>query len=124
MLQQEAASGGGAAREEEEEKQSGDGVASSSTLASTGVDVADVKLQSGSSGELVGLGQAAEQQEEEGDGGVVSPCPLPRINPCVTVRGNTLYVYGGLLEVGGEEGKACWSACPLAALVLIRPLRS
>lgn len=40
------------------------------------------------------------REEAEGiDAHVTAPRPLPRINPCLTVRGNTLYVYGGLLEV-------------------------
>lgn len=49
-----------------------------------------------------------EQGEEEEE---AAPCPLPRINPCLTVRGNTLYVYGGLLEVGDREFTLddCWS---------------
>lgn len=38
--------------------------------------------------------------ESKDSGEEAPPCPLPRINPCLTVRGNTLYVYGGLLEVG------------------------
>jgi hypothetical protein len=29
--------------------------------------------------------------------------PLPRIKPCLFVNGHTLYVYGGLLEVGDRE---------------------
>lgn len=29
--------------------------------------------------------------------------PLPRIKPCLFMNGNTLYVYGGLLEVGDRE---------------------
>ncbi|CAM9403618.1 unnamed protein product [Choristocarpus tenellus] len=38
-------------------------------------------------------------------------CPLPRINPCLAVRGNTLYVYGGMLEVGDREFTLddCWT---------------
>lgn len=43
-------------------------------------------------------GNDAEEQEEEEEQ-EATPCPLPRINPCLTVRGNTLYVFGGLLEV-------------------------
>lgn len=89
-LQQEE----GGLEEKEEGGKSGDGMGSS-----TAVDVADVKLKpaSSSSGEFIGVGQAGQ---EEGDGAVASPCPVPRINPCLTVRGNTLYVFGGLLEVG------------------------
>lgn len=89
-LQQEE----GGLEEKEEGGKSGDGMGSS-----TAVDVADVKLKSASSssGQLIGVGQAGQ---EEGDGAVAPPCPVPRINPCLTVRGNTLYVYGGLLEVG------------------------
>mmetsp|Transcript_15274 Transcript_15274/g.22488 ORF Transcript_15274/g.22488 Transcript_15274/m.22488 type:complete len:850 (+) Transcript_15274:146-2695(+) len=36
--------------------------------------------------------------------------PLPRINAALVVRGNTLYVYGGLLEVGDREVTLddCW----------------
>lgn len=43
-----------------------------------------------------------EAKGNDGDGAAeeeASPCPLPRINPCLTVRGNTLFVYGGILEV-------------------------
>jgi hypothetical protein len=29
--------------------------------------------------------------------------PLPRIKPALVVRNNTLYLYGGLLEVGSRE---------------------
>jgi hypothetical protein len=29
--------------------------------------------------------------------------PLPRIKAQIVVRGNTLYVYGGILEVGDRE---------------------
>lgn len=49
---------------------------------------------------LAGAGEARlKEGEGEGDVEEAAPCPLPRINPCLTVRGNTLYVYGGLLEV-------------------------
>lgn len=44
-------------------------------------------------------GNGAGEQEKEDEEEEAPPCPLPRINPCLTVRGNTLYVYGGLLEV-------------------------
>lgn len=48
----------------------------------------------------VPLGEVSvEAEKEAGDIEEASPCPLPRINPCLTVRANTLYVYGGLLEV-------------------------
>ena len=29
--------------------------------------------------------------------------PAPRINPCLMLRGNTLYVYGGVTELGDIE---------------------
>ncbi|KAH9129334.1 hypothetical protein AeMF1_000620 [Aphanomyces euteiches] len=37
--------------------------------------------------------------------------PLPRINPALIVRGNTFYVYGGVLEDGDREITLddCWS---------------
>jgi len=37
--------------------------------------------------------------------------PLPRINSQIVVRGSTLYVYGGILEVGDREVTLddCWS---------------
>jgi len=37
--------------------------------------------------------------------------PLPRINSAVVVHGHTLYIYGGLLEVGDREVTLddCWS---------------
>lgn len=37
--------------------------------------------------------------------------PCPRINPCLTLRGNTLYVYGGVVEVGDVEVTLddCWT---------------
>jgi N-acetylneuraminic acid mutarotase len=37
--------------------------------------------------------------------------PLPRINPGLTVRGNTIYVYGGLLEIKDREYTLddCWA---------------
>eukprot|EP00903_Cladosiphon_okamuranus_P016175 g14926.t1 len=92
-------------------------------LLASAVHTADVQVQlppasspqsPGSSGSL--------KVPEGGEGGVVDveaeveveeapPCPLPRINPCLTVRGNTLYVYGGLLEVGDREFTLddCWS---------------
>lgn len=37
--------------------------------------------------------------------------PLPRINSQIVVRGNTLYIYGGILEVGDREVTLddCWS---------------
>lgn len=34
---------------------------------------------------------------------VERPEPLPRIKPCLVVIGQTLYLYGGLLEVGDRE---------------------
>jgi len=42
---------------------------------------------------------------------VVRPAPLPRINPAAAVRGNALYVLGGVLEVGDREVTLddCWS---------------
>ena len=37
--------------------------------------------------------------------------PLPRINCAVAIKGNTLYIYGGLVEVGDREVTLddCWS---------------
>ena len=37
--------------------------------------------------------------------------PLPRINCATVIRGNTLYIYGGVLEVGDREVTLddCWS---------------
>lgn len=63
------------------------------------VEASDVQV------ELQGTTSIAAENDDNGDnkGGEEeqsSPCPLPRINPCLTVRGNTLYVYGGILEVG------------------------
>lgn len=77
------------------------------------VDTADVQLQlqPASSPQSAGPpGDLAAPESDEGAGAGAEeapPCPLPRINPCLTVRGNTLYVYGGLLEVcrRGERGK-------------------
>mmetsp|Transcript_16016 Transcript_16016/g.34847 ORF Transcript_16016/g.34847 Transcript_16016/m.34847 type:complete len:872 (-) Transcript_16016:57-2672(-) len=49
------------------------------------------------------------------DSGVPEPVaremPLPRIHAATAVRGSTLYVYGGLLEVGDREMTLddCWS---------------
>ena len=42
---------------------------------------------------------------------VARPAPLPRINSAAAVRGNTLYVLGGVLEVGDREVTLddCWS---------------
>jgi hypothetical protein len=42
---------------------------------------------------------------------VARETPLPRIHAAVVVRGSTLYVYGGLLEVGDREVTLddCWS---------------
>ena len=42
---------------------------------------------------------------------VARETPLPRIHASVVVRGSTLYVYGGLLEVGDREVTLddCWS---------------
>jgi hypothetical protein len=42
---------------------------------------------------------------------VAAAAPLPRINPALAVRGNTLYVYGGLLEVKDREYTLddCWA---------------
>lgn len=66
-------------------------------------------LSSGSAAEKETQGALGEEAAGRGANGVeeskdseeeAPPCPLPRINPCLTVRGNTLYVYGGLLEVG------------------------
>ncbi|OQR83764.1 hypothetical protein ACHHYP_14301 [Achlya hypogyna] len=52
---------------------------------------------------------AAEEQAAE----VTAPvrAPLPRINPALIVRGNTIYVYGGVLEDGDREITLddCWS---------------
>ncbi|CAM9106705.1 unnamed protein product, partial [Ectocarpus fasciculatus] len=38
-------------------------------------------------------------------------CPAPRINPCLCVRGSTLYVYGGVTELGDIEVTLddCWT---------------
>ena len=37
--------------------------------------------------------------------------PCPRINPAVVIRGHTLYVYGGVTELGDAEVTLddCWS---------------
>ena len=37
--------------------------------------------------------------------------PSPRINPCLMVRGNSLFVYGGVVEVGDVEVALddCWA---------------
>lgn len=62
---------------------------------------------------LAGAGEP-DLKEGEGERDVeeAAPCPLPRINPCLTVRGNTLYVYGGLLEVRAcTEVHACVLVC-------------
>jgi N-acetylneuraminic acid mutarotase len=42
---------------------------------------------------------------------VARKCPLPRINAQIVVRGNTLIIYGGILEVGDREVTLddCWS---------------
>ncbi len=42
---------------------------------------------------------------------VTRQTPLPRINCAVTVKGNTLYIYGGVVEVGDREVTLddCWS---------------
>ena len=42
---------------------------------------------------------------------VAREMPLPRIHAAVAVRGSTLYVYGGVLEVGAREVTLddCWS---------------
>lgn len=34
---------------------------------------------------------------------IETPIPLPRMNPCLSIKGNTLYLYGGILEVGDRE---------------------
>lgn len=94
------------------------------------VDTADVQLQlrpacspqsTGPAGGLTvperGEGAVVEA-EAEAEGEAAPPCPLPRINPCLTVRGNTLYVYGGLLEVG-EGRRAVCSLLRRAMLVAV-----
>ena len=42
---------------------------------------------------------------------VIREEPLPRINACIVIRSNVLYIYGGLLEVGDREVTLddCWS---------------
>ena len=37
--------------------------------------------------------------------------PSPRINPCLMVRGNSLFIYGGVVEVGDVEVALddCWA---------------
>ena len=37
--------------------------------------------------------------------------PSPRINPCLMIRGNSLFVYGGVVEVGDVEVALddCWA---------------
>jgi hypothetical protein len=37
--------------------------------------------------------------------------PSPRINPCLMVRGNSLFIYGGVVEVGDVEVTLddCWA---------------
>jgi hypothetical protein len=37
--------------------------------------------------------------------------PSPRINPCLMVKGNTLYIYGGMTELGDIEVTLddCWA---------------
>uniref|UniRef100_M4C6S6 DUF4110 domain-containing protein n=1 Tax=Hyaloperonospora arabidopsidis (strain Emoy2) TaxID=559515 RepID=M4C6S6_HYAAE len=49
-----------------------------------------------------------ETVEEKGP---VAPAPCPRINPALMIRGNTLYVYGGVVEDGDREITLddCWS---------------
>lgn len=41
---------------------------------------------------------------------IETPTPLPRINAALAVKNNTLYLYGGLLEVGDREVTLddCW----------------
>ncbi len=41
--------------------------------------------------------------------------PLPRINCATVIRNNTLYIYGGLLEVGDREVRIACRATPFAA---------
>lgn len=38
--------------------------------------------------------------------------PCPRINPCLMIRGNSLYIYGGVTEIGDVEITLddCWYA--------------
>ena len=37
--------------------------------------------------------------------------PCPRINPCLMIRGNSLFIYGGLVEIGDVEVALddCWA---------------
>lgn len=67
--------------------------------ATSPVDASDVqvKLQGAAS---IPAENDDKREKKGGEEEQSSPCPLPRINPCLTVRGNTLYVYGGILEVG------------------------
>lgn len=81
--------------------QTGDGMESSP------VNIADVQVQLPPTEDS--RGAAEEAEPGVGDAEESSPCPLPRINPCLTVRGNTLYVYGGLLEVGIFWSSVMWS---------------
>lgn len=72
------------------------------------VDPAGVQLQlrppSAAGQSQPGTSAGDSETAGGGDEEEASPCPLPRINPCLTVRGNTLYVYGGLLEVRAGGG--------------------
>ncbi|CAM9991694.1 unnamed protein product, partial [Ectocarpus sp. 13 AM-2016] len=96
----------GGLEEKQDDKARADGGAPSPAVDAADVHV-QLKVQSGSTTDSV----LNAGKDGGGDAEEASPCPLPRINPCLTVRGNTLYVYGGLLEVGDREFTLddCWS---------------
>ena len=84
-------------------------------------DVEEAGVESSSKGEAMqkllpqGAVGTSEVMAINSDSGVpeavARETPLPRIHAAVVVRGSTLYVYGGLLEVGDREVTLddCWS---------------
>ncbi|CAM9309596.1 unnamed protein product [Ascophyllum nodosum] len=95
-----------AAKKGEEQEERGD------TNATSPVGASDVPAKSQNPAVVAVETPEVKGTKDEGEEeSPLPPCPLPRINPCLTVRGNTLYVYGGILEVGDREYTLddCWA---------------
>ena len=60
---------------------------------------------------LIGKSEVMTLNKEGKPEAVSRKKPLPRINSQIVVRGNTLFIYGGILEVGDREITLddCWS---------------
>ena len=104
-----------AAKKGEEQEERGD------TNATSPVGASDVPAKSQNPAVVAVETPEVKGKKDEGEEeSPLPPCPLPRINPCLTVRGNTLYVYGGILEVR-EHVFPSWRRCGLPeALILIQ----